>query len=274
MGGHGPLQPVDEQQAVRQAGQRIVRRVVHQLVLGAPPFDHAAELGADLPDHAQQLLVRTDRFAMEELQHAQHVVADQDGEGEGGVQPARPRGVGAGEVVVLGDIGDPGRAARAQHPARQSLAGDELGLLVQRYERREPVGVGGVPDVGRRQARRPGRRQPIGVAVAPAGVVAHRPHGDAQGLLDRAALVGDGGDGLQQHQLLLALIEVAQALLGDGLGVQPRGALALEPVFQLEQAQVEFGDGVFRWGGGLALVQRAHRISMTHLASPWFMQAA
>ena len=45
-------------------------------------------------------------------------------------------------------------------------------------------------------------------------------------------LVGGGRDVLQQFQLLLPVVKVAQSFFGDGFGFQPGGALAFQPAPQ------------------------------------------
>ena len=61
------------------------------------------------------------------------------------------------------------------------------------------------------------------------GILAEFLDGEMQHVAHRGHLVGGGGDMLQQLQLALAVVKVAQALLGDTFGLQPYDALALQP---------------------------------------------
>ena len=83
-----------------------------ELVLRAPPIDEHPDLVADRRQHRQEAVVRRANLAAEELHDAEHLAAQQHREAERRVQPFASRHVGAREIRVLRDVGNPGRLAR------------------------------------------------------------------------------------------------------------------------------------------------------------------
>ena len=81
--------------------------------------DDAPELAADMRGDVEQARVRHDRLEREALDDGEDLVVDRHRERERAAQPAGGGRLGAREVGVLGDIGDPGRAARGRDAARE-----------------------------------------------------------------------------------------------------------------------------------------------------------
>src|SRR5262249_4300086 len=100
-----PLQVLDPRQAgqmVGEAGEAVLAR--HRGFLGALALEELPDLTADRGQHLEQILVRLADLAAEELHHAQHLVAEQDGKAERAVEAdllrdTRPREVGGGGHV-------------------------------------------------------------------------------------------------------------------------------------------------------------------------------
>ena len=119
--------------------------------------DDAPELAADVRGDLEQARVRRDRLEREALDDGEDLVVDRHREGERAAQAAGRGRLGAREVRVLGDVDDPGRAARGGDAAREPDARCERHLLGLRAE-----GLDSAPDArsapGAGRAGRPHRR--------------------------------------------------------------------------------------------------------------------
>src|SRR5436309_152380 len=78
---------------------------------------HAAQLRADVAHDLEQAAVGLDRLRAEELQHGDDLVLDEHREGGTGAQVVLAGDGLAREVVVLGDVAQPHRAALHEHAA-------------------------------------------------------------------------------------------------------------------------------------------------------------
>ncbi|MCY1409390.1 hypothetical protein D9M71_247390 [compost metagenome] len=231
--GHGAGQAVGEERTVGQAGERIVEGV-DQLLFGALAFHHPAHLHADLRHQVQQGIVRRQHVAGKELQDTDHFAANQHRERCRGLEAGLFRGGDAAEVRGLRDIGDPGWRCAGEHATGQAGTGAEFHGLGHLAEDREACLVGAVPDRRRAQARFAfDIDRQVGVADPPAGELTDAAHSETESIGDRGGAVGGVGYGLQQLELLLLFIELAQAALGDQLRLQPCLALTLEAAPQL-----------------------------------------
>jgi hypothetical protein len=70
------------------------------------------------------------------------------------------------------------------------------------------------------------------VSQAPADGFADSGQGESQDVVDGGRFVRRDGDGSEQLQLLLLLIELAQATFGDDLGLETGASLALKAASQ------------------------------------------
>ena len=116
---------VDRDDGVQRRGEHRLQphRERVRLLLGAPPLDHLADLAADHLERGEQVRVGLDRLVGEELHHANDAARAPEREAERRVQPLVARGIGAGEVRVRRDVGDPrGLAGRPDAPREADVA--------------------------------------------------------------------------------------------------------------------------------------------------------
>ena len=104
-----------------------------------------------------------------------------------------------------------------------------LEVLGEAAKGRKLLRVIDVPDLGRHKVSR-GRLAEIGVPERPARVRAHGIDRTLKCLLHGRALVGGRDHRLEQHQLLLLVIQRSGRLLRDLLDLTARHAFALQPL--------------------------------------------
>src|SRR5687768_11091848 len=83
-------------------------------------LDKLPDLAADGRHQLEQIFVRLPDLVAEELDDAQDLIAQQDGEAERAVEPFRGGEGRTREVVVLDHVGNPGRLAAGPDAAGQA----------------------------------------------------------------------------------------------------------------------------------------------------------
>src|SRR3954467_12189648 len=178
----------------RRAG---VAGLAQQALLGGDALDDAAQLRADVAHDLQQAAVGAQRLEREELEHGDDLVLHEHREGGGRLEAVLARDGLAREVVVLGDVGEPDRAALDEHAAGEVDARREPDRLRGAAEALVRLGVLEMPDRGRGE-HAVGAVQQVGVADRPAHEPAHPLERLADRLLDARRGVGGHGDVLEQ----------------------------------------------------------------------------
>lgn len=248
-------QPVVQAAMVGHASKGIVCRLMGQLLLGEDALDDTSDLSADLGHHAEQGVVGSDGRNGEELQNRPDLATREDGECEGSSDPeVRPR-----EDRIGVPVGDPCRLAGGEHAARQAKSRGEPLLFGHAPKRRELICMLDVPDRGRHEVPR-GRVVYQGVSYRPGSVCTDGVDGGLERFLLGRALVGGRDDRLEQHQLLLLVVEGPSRALRDLLDVTTREPFAREPLFERGDPRL-LGSGPGGWGGWF---QRVNSISSTH----------
>ena len=220
-------QAVKEERAVGQAGERVVERLVGDLVAGAHPLRHTAEVSADLPREREHRLVRLRRVVGEDLDHGDRVGPGEHGNAEPAVHDPALELMPAREVQVPHHVLDPHRLGSGDGLAGEPLAGLEHRGLADAAEVLVRGGIVEVPDPGRDDPAARRLRDP-GVTDRPVEVRADAPDGRPQDLLQAGGVVGGGRHGLKQLELALAVVQRGRGLLRDPLRLVACPALTLE----------------------------------------------
>lgn len=200
------LQTVCEQGPVRQAGERIVQRVVDQGQSRTLALDHTTQLCTDLAHDGQQFVIGNEPLTREELQHCSHFFTDHHRKRATDVEPGCHRGVGPGKTAILSDVLDPVRTHVGQDAARQTVTCSEAPMAGQFHEATQPFAVRRIPGIATDHCV---VRAQIGITHRPAHVLAYLRHRQAQCGRYVAAAVGAIGDALEQDQPALTLVKVA-----------------------------------------------------------------
>ena len=109
-------------------------------------LDELADLGAQVGHHFQDGVVGVPGLVTEELEDAQTVASEQDGDGEGRVQAFVPGDRMTGRVGVAGKLGDPDRSGNAPRRVRADRCPRSREISCVRASNR------GTCNVGRRQS--------------------------------------------------------------------------------------------------------------------------
>ena len=174
------------------------RFALAQRLRGALPLDDAAQLRADVGQHAEQRLVGREGIGGKELEYGRHVGADGHWDRESGAQPRLGGRVGTGEVRVARDVEHPPGLLGGEYSARQAHAAPQRGHFSHAAERLAQRRVVVLPDRAGPQHLRLVRGHQVHVTDRPSGHTAHRADGRPERVFGGWRLVGGDGDGLQQ----------------------------------------------------------------------------
>ena len=125
---HGKFQTVVKHDAVGQLGERVVLGHELQALLGLLAHRVLADLAADGMRGSNERVIGLAHVAVEEFQHCEHLIAEQQREAEGAVQIGFGHQRGAPETLGPRQVGDPYRLAGAVGASHQAFIASERGL--------------------------------------------------------------------------------------------------------------------------------------------------
>src|SRR2546421_4942864 len=187
-----------------------LRLCIAQRLLGLLPLDELPDLAADGDHHLEQVSVGRPYLVAEELHDAQDFAAEQDGEGERGVQYFA-RGDGrAREISIMDDIGNVCGLTAGPDSPRQAYPGLERAVADGGFEFADLNGFF-MPHLHVAQHAPLAVGAPQGAHV-PYQALAHGPKYSGSCFFESRRLRQYLGDGVLRHAAMLASLALGDVL--------------------------------------------------------------
>ena len=221
------LETVAEEEPVRQPGERVVRRLVSDLLLRVDSLDHASKMPADLSHHLEQGGVGRDGRRGEELENRLDLAIRVDREREGSPNSKVLPGKFGSIVTSVIQAALPVASTRPGKP-------DPLGkcrLLGRAGERPRTDSAGRC--ASSRSARGPRRRGRAHTHVPPARSCVRRRHRQRpEARPPRSSSRWTRDHRLEQHELLLLVVQRSGRPLRDLVYLTAREPFASQPLLE------------------------------------------